>query len=280
LVAAAIIGVDSDFVETLGFRLLAGRSFLPEHGSQRTSAVVVSELAVKELGIASPEAAIGMDVTDLFGDPHKIIGVVNDHHQRSARHQVDPTIFYIHPLWPKNFYAVKLGTASGSLSDVIANVEKVWLASFPKEPFEYSFLNERIDSIYKADKQFGTVIAIFASLSILVASLGLFSLSAFAAVRRTKEIGIRKVMGASIGNLLILLSSEFVRLVLIASCLALPVAYFFMSEWLSAYVYRTSLDLLVFALPVLLLLLITLITVVGKALQAAKANPINSLRYE
>ncbi|WPP51352.1 FtsX-like permease family protein [Catalinimonas niigatensis] len=269
-----IIRMDEDFIPTMGMELIAGRNFDPmAHPSQ----VILNEEAVRLLGFASAEAALGEQITYYWQDkPSTVIGVIRNFHQQSPKEAHIPMIFpfIVH----ESYYTIRLNTEQ--IRESVDLLQTSWESSFPNSAFDYFFLNETYDLQYRSDTQFGQVVGIFSTLAIFIACMGLFGLSSFTIVQRTKEIGIRKVLGASISQIVRLLSRDFIRLVFVASIVAIPVAYFAMKEWLNGYATRISLSWWIFAFPLCTILLIALLTVSFQTIRAAIANPAKSLRYE
>lgn len=268
-----IISIDADFIPTMNMQLIKGRNF--EGGMPNQHQVIVNEEAARLLGFANAEEAVASQITG-GGEPATIIGVIKNYHQRSPKEKHLPMIF---PYSASGSYlTLRLNTQQ--IRETIVSIEATWQNVFPNSVFHYFFLDEKYDQQYRADTQFGQVVAIFSTLAIFIACLGLFGLSSFTILQRTKEIGIRKVLGASVGQIVQLLSQDFIRLVLLASVVALPIAYFAMKEWLAGYATRISLSWWLFAIPLVVVLLIALLTVSFQTLKAAMANPAKSLRYE
>jgi putative ABC transport system permease protein len=272
------LGVDDDFIGAYGLKMLAGRGFskaLP--GDRRT--VVLNESAVKSLGIASPEAAIG----ELIGggqtgmDSMSVIGVIADYHNEGLQKTIQPLVLLPHRD-RRAFYSIKLQSSDPAVD--IAAIKKIWDRFFPADPYSYFFLDEFFDRQYAENQRFGEVFGLFASLTILIACFGLLGLSAYSVIQRTKEIGIRKVLGASTQNLLFILSRDFLILVSIAFVIAIPLTWLAMDNWLQGFAYRTRMSWWVFAAAGILAILIALMIVGFQALKASIANPIKSLRSE
>ena len=270
-----IIRADADFVSTLDMQLLAGRNFEP--GSANFDQVILNEEAVRKLGFASPAEAIGQQITYYYNEkPSTVVGVIRNFHQRSPKEAHIPMIL---PYTASgSYFTLRLSTAQ--LRETVAGVEALWQARYPNSAFDYFFLDEVYDQQYRADTRFGQVVAIFSGLAIFIACLGLFGLSSFTVRQRTQEIGVRKVLGATAGQIVRLLSQRYVRLAVTSCLIALPVAYGLMQSWLSGYASRISLSGWLFAVPVAAVLLITLVTISFQTVRAALANPVDSLRYE
>jgi putative ABC transport system permease protein len=273
------MGADFDFLDLYDIKLIAGRKLSAADYNadyNKLHHILINESAVKLLGFKSPEDALGKSVMD-GGKAWDVIGVINDYHQKSLRYPMEPLL-----LMP--FYStyspisVKLKTAN--LKAGISAIREKFLQFFPGNLFDYYFLDEQFNQQYKNDQLFGKAFGIFAGFAIFIACLGLLGLSLFATAQRTKEIGVRKVLGASSTNIVLLLSKDFIRLVLIAFVIASPVAYFIMHQWLEDFAYRINIEWWVFAMAGLLAVLIALSTISIQALRAAMANPVKSLRTE
>lgn len=264
-------GIDANFISTLDMKLLAGRNF--SEGKENQNQVIINEAAAQALGFNSAEEAIGQNIT--FGES-SIIGVLENYHQRSPKEVHIPMI-----LWYKaigNFIAVRFNYESPA--EAVKTIKAVFTKAFPDQAFDYFFLDENYKQQYNADVQVSQVSLLFASLAIIIACLGLFGLSSFSITQRTKEIGIRKVLGASVSHLLGILSRDFIKLIVISCMVALPFAYLVLKEWLSNYAIAIDLSWWIFALPVLIVLVIALITVSAQTVKAALANPVDSLKSE
>lgn len=272
---ARTLGVDTKFIDNYDLKIIAGRKFREDFGTERTN-VILNETATKVLGFASPEAALGQQVTYSDGDL-TVVGVLQDYHQESLRYDYDPIIFYVNTgSWA--FYSLKVKT--GDMQKTLANVEKTYKSYFPGSPFQAIFLDEFYDAQYRADQQFNTILWSFMVLAIVVACLGLLGLSAFTLAKKSKEISIRKVLGASAGQIVSLVTKEYFGLILIAGVLALPLAYYLMNTWLQSYVFRIELGWWFFVLPIIGIVIIAAITISWQSLRAAGANPADALKSE
>lgn len=264
---------DYDFIKTLRMELAEGREFSNEFSTDST-AVVLNEAAVKILGMTNP---VGQFVYRFSEDkPLKIIGVVKDFNFQSLHEEIRPLI--ILPQGRGSVVAVRI--RPGNITATIKSVEDVWNGFQNGQPFVYAFLDEEFDALYRAEQRVSQIVGIFAGLAIFVACLGLLGLAAYMAEQRTKEIGIRKVLGASVGGIVVLLSKEFLKWVLIANVIAWPIAYYFMRSWLENFAYRIDLTVGVFLLAGVVALVIAMITVSLQAAKAATANPVDALKYE
>lgn len=269
--------VDESFVPTLGMRMAAGRNF--EGGVRNEDQVIVNEETVKRLGYARAEDAISTKITFRTRGEAKfstIIGVIQNFYQRSPKEKHIPMLFQYRET--ADFFSMRLNTTD--MRQTVASVKETWDKVFPDTPFHYFFLDERFAQQYRADQQFGQIITSFSVLAVFIACLGLFGLSSYTILQRTKEIGIRKVLGASVAQIVRLLSKDFARIVMLAALLALPVAYYAMQLWLSNYAVRISLNIWVFVIPVVSILLIAFVTVSFQTIKTALSNPTDSLKNE
>jgi putative ABC transport system permease protein len=274
--------VDADYIQTLGLRLIAGRDF-SKNIPDDVSAYVINETAVVELGLGTPQQAIGKTLswpTWRKADSLKtgpVIGVVRDFHYKSLHERVEPAVLHIYPAAYSRI-AVKL--KAGSIENSIAQIKTVWNRFSPDYPMEYTFLDESFGKMYQAEDKLKTILSLFTGVTIFVACLGLFGLAAFAAERRKKEIGIRKVLGATVRGVVIMLSKDFILLVLISLILASPVAWYFMNQWLENFSYRIHIGWWIFALAGMVAVLLAFITVSLQAVKAGRTNPVKNLRAE
>ena len=272
-------GADYDFLDVFKMKLVAGRNFSRDYPKDRDTSVIITEMAARLLGFKKPEGAIGKTLLiPQFGDFKPIIvGVVNDYHQVSFKKPLDPSLFICAPYWGE-FYSMRINT--NHLSQTVQHVQKSWAKAFPGNPFEYFFLDDYFNKQYVNEQQFEKLFTTFAVLAIIISCLGLFGLSSYTATQRIKEIGIRKVLGASVMNITSMLSKDFLKLVIIAVLIASPVAWLVMNKWLESFAYRISVSVWIFAVAGLIALFIALITVSFQAIKAAVANPVESLRTE
>jgi putative ABC transport system permease protein len=271
---------DHDFLKTFGFNLIAGRDFSRARQTDADEAVIINETAVQRLGWTSPEEALGKRLNENV----TIIGVVKDFHIFSLHQQIAPAAIRLVPAdrlpewWNNYFVALKIQTEH--VSQTIDELKRTWEAFFPSRPFVYSFLDDQFARFYQAEQIAGKMVRLFSILAIVIACLGLFGLAAYSTERRTKEIGIRKVLGSSVANIVTLLSKEFVKLVLLANLIAWPMAYFALNQFLQVYAYRTSINLFTFIMVGAATFIIALLTVSTQAIKAAVNNPVKALRYE
>lgn len=273
--------VDHHFLKTYGVGLAAGRDFDETITTDATAAFMVNEAFVRLAAWKSPAEALGRDITmNHAGQKYegKIVGVVKDFQLVSFREAVWPLVINIMPMNKLNFISFRL--APQNVNATLEHIRNVWSKFSPNYPLDYYFLDDDFARLHEADQQLGQVFQTFAWLAIGIACLGLFGLAAFTAERRIKEIGVRKVLGATVTNVVTLLSKDFVKLVLLANLIAWPLAWYAMNKWLQSFAFRVELQWWVFALAGGLALLIALMTVSTQAIKAAVANPAKALRYE
>jgi predicted permease len=265
--------IDYNYFKTFGMEIIEGRPYSKEYSTDPTEALIVNEEAVKVMGLESP---LGKRLG--IGDNQaKIIGVVKNYHFRSLKQEIEPLILILNP---RQCWALFARISSKDVPHAIGHMEKVWGQFAPAYPFNYRFMDEAIDNLYRSEQQIGTIFRYFAILAILISCLGLFGLASYMAEQRTKEIGIRKVLGATVSNILLLLSKEFAKWVLIANVISWPIAYYAMNRWLQGYAYRIGIEVWSFVLAAALALAIALFTVSYQAVRAATAHPADALRYE
>jgi len=271
-----IFEVDYDFIPHFGLEMAAGRPYRRDFPTDLQEALVINESAARTLGYASANDAIGRQFLQ-WGREGQIIGVVRDFNYVSLHRPIEPLTLSLNP-GQARFFALRLNTEN--FTDTMAEIERIWRRLAPHRPFLYSFLDEAFDRQYRSEVQFGRLFRVFAGLAVIIACLGLFGLVSYSTSQRTKEIGVRKVMGASITNIFILLSKDFVRLVLIAFVIACPVIYLVMNQWLDGFAYQTHVGAGIYISVGGLVLLISLFTVSYQAIKSASANPVDTLRYE
>jgi len=273
-----IIGIDYDYVDVFNLQLLHGRNFSKEFPSDK-EALILNETAVQWMGFESSESAVGQQVS-YWGQIYNIVGVLKDFHQQSLKEEFEPHIFRLMPFGrgQRGLFAFKLNSAN--FKQAVDDVKERYTAAFPGNPFDYFFIDEYFNQQYKSDQLYGKVFAIFSLLAIFLTSLGILALSYFVAIQRTKEIGIRKVMGASVFNILTLLSKDFLILIVISFVLAAPVAWYGIQEWLNFYANRMEIEAWIFLLPIFIVALLTILTVGVNSIKTAMSDPVKSLRYE
>ena len=267
---------DEKYVEALNLKIVEGRNFSPADHATDVTAFLVNQSAVKALGW---QTALGKKFKRAsgMGMAGPIIGVISDFHIGSLKQEIEPLVLpYLRR--PPMYLAIRLHP--GNVAEAISAVEETWKKLAPNQPFSYTFLDQDYARLYKHEQQMSHVFQIFSGLAILIACLGLFGLAAFTTQQRTKEIGIRKILGASVSGIVCLLSKDFLKLVLVANIIAWPIAYYAMNQWLQSFAYRIDLGISTFILSGLIALFIALLTVSYQAIKAARANPVEALRYE
>ncbi|GAB3903429.1 ABC transporter permease [Larkinella knui] len=274
--------VDFDFMKTYDLKLVAGRSF-DRNRPADSLGLVLNESAVKQFGFQSSEQAIGEKILleTTHDRPNEIIGVVRDYHQQSLQKQFTPLILFMDPRYrwlPTDYYSLKIST--DQVDGLVDKVQAVWGKFFPESSMDYFFLDDFFNRQYRQDRQFGRTFLLFSSLAILIACMGLFGMTSYSTARRTKEIGVRKVLGASVASVLRLLAWDSVRLLLLAGSLAVPVSWYLMRQWLSVYAFRINLNPVHWLVPLLVLVFIALATISYLTVKAALANPTKSLQNE
>jgi putative ABC transport system permease protein len=270
-----VIGVDYDFMKAYDMKLIAGRVFSKDYGTD-DQAVIFNRKGLEQLGFTKPAEALGKKI-DFWGKQYTIAGVTENFHQQSLREAYEPLIFRLIPD-VRGYISIKTNTVQAG--QTIGYVKSEWNKFFPGNTFEYFFLDDHFNDQYKADQRFGQVFGLFTALAILVACMGLFGLASFTTLQRTKEIGIRKVLGASVGGILKLLYREFAMLLLVAFVVAAPIAWFTTYNWQKSYAFRNNIHWTYFAVPFIVIIAIALITVSFQSIKAAIANPVKSLRTE
>jgi putative ABC transport system permease protein len=270
--------VDYDYLRVMNMKLIAGRQFDPAITSDSTSSVIVNEAVVKLMGV-TPQEALGKE---LLRPKRKvtltIIGVTKNFNFEDLTREVRPQIFSISPAFIPSRFFVRL--KPGNPGPALAKLENLWKDLAPGVPFQYSFLDDKFDQFYKAETRWSSIVGWAGGISIFLACLGLFGLAALAAVNRTKEIGIRKVMGATALSIVGLLSRDFIKLVIIALVIASPIAWYFTYGWLQDYAYRIHINIWVFVGTGIVAIGIALLTIGFQGIKAALVNPVNSLRNE
>jgi len=277
LTACSVISVDENFLKTMQIGLVEGRNFSKDFPTDVDEAFIVNEAAVKEFRWKTPKEAIGKKVDWAFDKSGKIIGVVKNFNYESMREDIKPLLIHVFPQW---FGTITLRLKTDNLPSTISNLESTWKSVAGDTPFKYAFLEDDFDSLYKSEQNMRSVLGAFTFISILVACLGLFGLAAFTIKQRFREIGIRKVLGSSVPNIVQLLSKDFLKLVFISILIASPIAWYAMNKWLQDFAYKVDISWWIFLLAGFMAVLIAFATVSFQAIKAAIANPIKSLRTE
>ncbi|WP_317169273.1 FtsX-like permease family protein [Mucilaginibacter humi] len=266
---------DHDYVPTYKLQLVAGKNLQP---SGWTKEFLVNEAFVKSLGLKRPEDILNKEVSIMDGlIKCPVVGVLKDFNDRSLRNNLAPLLIATNSTMYRQA-SIKLSTTN--MAATMLSVKKLWEQTFPCLVYDYQFLDEKIASFYKQENQLAQLYKIFATIAIFLSCLGLYGLASFMAVQRVKEVGIRKVLGASVANIVYLFSKEFMALIAIAFAIAAPIAWYYMHQWLQAYVYRINISLWLFAAGGMASIIIALATISFKAIKAAIANPVKSLRSE
>ncbi|WP_027076938.1 ABC transporter permease [Maribacter antarcticus] len=270
--------VDYDYVTTMGFELVAGRDFDKNFGNDSTS-IIINETAVRVMKM-SPQEALGKRYTSGISSENPtyftIIGVMKNFHIASLKEDIDAVSLHL----GDGAYAMAVKIEAGDFPNAITQIEGIWNSIVPGEPFDYYFMEDAFDNTYQSERRLGNIFIIFTVLSLLIACLGLFGLAAFNAEKRTKEIGVRKVLGASVGQISMKLTLDFLKLVGIAILISLPLGWFAMDKWLEDFSYRINIPWWIFVLAAFLAVLISVVTVSYQSIKAAIANPVKSLRTE
>lgn len=265
--------VDFDYVETMKIDMIEGRTFSKEFSTDTSSAFLVNEEVVKLMGT---ESAVNKRF-EFLGQDGKIVGVMKNFHFQSVSEKIEPLALYVQPR-QVNYAVIRL--QAGEIQPGLDYVKNVWLAVNPNYPFDYKFVEDELNNVYKGWSRLSSLLKYFTIVAIFIACLGLFGLASFTAEQRTKEMGVRKVLGASIAGLVILMSREFAKWVLIANIIAWPVAYFTMNNWLQSFAYRIDLSIWIFLSTAVLAFVIAILTVSYQSIKVSLANPVKSLRYE
>ena len=275
--------VDHDYFKTLNMKIVEGRDFSKEIQSDLQQGFILNEEAVRQGNIENP---VGKHIT-VNGENGMIIGLVKNAQLNSLKFTIQPEVFHLSRTFREQFQTLFIKIASGendhqfnNMAASLAHIEKVWKKFLPNAPFEYRFLDETLENQYRTEIRISRILNYFTFLAVFLSCLGLLGLTSFMAEQRTKEIGVRKVLGASITGIVILLSKEFTKWVLIANVIAWPLAYYLMNKWLQEFANRINIGIGIFILSAIIALVIALLTVSFLTIKAALANPIKSLRYE
>lgn len=274
--------VDANYLKTLNMKTVAGRLFSEEFPGDTNFRVILNECAVKEIGFKSPQEAVNKKVYfDYQGTQYgwEIIGVVKDFHFEDLHLPITPYSYQLNTA-NNQFNYVLVHAKPGDLSSLLASMEKIWHKLNPNEPFEYSFLDDDFQKNYQAENRLSSIVSYFTLVAILICCLGLFGLATFSAEQRIKEIGVRKVLGASVAGIVTLLSKDFLKLVLVAIVIASPLAWYVMHKWLQDFAYRIDIEWWIFLLAGIIATAIAFVTISYQAIKTANSNPVKSLRTE
>ena len=276
---SVVFTVDPEYFDVYGLQIIDGRNFSRDLKTDQLRTCIINEAAVKEFELEKPVGTIfhkdRIEGTSFPSKDIEVIGVVKDFHFESLHDEIGPLVFGWNPSWLWN---TSIRISPYNFQKTIEYIKKVWREFSPESQFGYTFLDEQFNSQYKSEDQLGKIFGYFAVFGILIASLGLFGLASFTVERRTREIGVRKVLGASISSIFVLISKEFTKLILIANIIAWPVAFYVMNRWLQSFAYRTGIDWQVFIFSSFFALAIALFTVSYQAIKAALNNPVDSLK--
>jgi putative ABC transport system permease protein len=273
----AMVCVDYAFIDTYRMEMAAGRNFSRDHLTDAKEGFILNETAVRKLGW-TPESAIGQPFAYGYNNRKgAVVGVVKDFNFESLHQEIAPLVFFIQP---SDYRLISIRIRPGAIPATLDFLKERWAQWRPEFPFQYFFVDERFGQLYEAERKLGQIFSGFSLLAVFVACLGLFGLASFSAEKRTKEIGIRKVMGATVPGLALMMSQDFTKWVLAANVIAWPVSYYAMRQWLQGFAYRVSPDLGQFLLAGLAAFLIALATVSFQAVKAAVGNPVEALRFE
>jgi putative ABC transport system permease protein len=268
--------VDFDFINHYNLKVIAGRSFSKDFPTDSTDAMMINESAAASLGYDIPGEAVGRSFNQ-WGRKGKVIGVLKDFNYKSLQQKIEPLVMRIEK---RNFDLISIKVEANNLPATIKSISGHWNQVIPNKPFDFYFLDEFFNNQYQSESNFGRLFFYFAVLAIFISCLGLLGLSSYSTIQRKKEIGVRKIMGASIADIVKMLSSDFIKLVCIAFALGSPIAWFGMSKWLDDFAYRTDLSVWIFALSGIIAITIAFFTISFQAIKAGVANPIKSIRTE
>lgn len=273
-----VTAIDENYIDFFGMNLLAGENYSTNRYEGQRDDLIINETMMHKLGYSDPQKVLykryDLGMNNITGD---IMGVVSDFHNESFRDDITPIAFINHKSLRRQ---ASLKINSNNIPNTIAEIKNVWEQFSPSYPMDLSFLDESINRLYEKEQQQANLIILFSIIAIVISCMGLFGLSAFTAQQRTKEIGIRKVIGATVSNIIMLLSKEFMILTITANIIALPIAYYFMEQWLNNFAYRVDLSAWLFVISAVIAVSIAFITVSYQAAKAALADPVKSLRYE
>lgn len=276
-ISMILFSSDHDYVQTYRMEILAGRAFSRDFSSDTEGTIILNESAVRRIGW-TPEEAIGKKLVGGYSEGEaQIIGVVKNFNYKSLRREVEPMALFLLPSYIRK---ISVRIMPGNIGKTLNFIKRTWQNTFPGERFEYSFMDERINQLYVREKKMQDLFVIFAALSILVACLGLLGLVSFTTELKTKEIGLRKVLGASTGQVIVLLSKEFIQWIVFANIVAWPLAWFLMNKWLQNFAYRTHIGWIVYVLAGFVAMAIAVFTFIFQTIKSANAKPVDSLRYE
>jgi putative ABC transport system permease protein len=274
--------VDDDFIDLYDLKIIEGRKFSTEFPQDPKSSIIINEATAEKLGWTdnpiNQEIEVGSAVT-MTRDKHRVVGVVRDYHFQSLHEEITPLVLFNKSLMG-NFTMISVKVRPESIQETIGFLKSKWQEFDPHFPFEYAFVDDQFDELYRTEERMTKLFGYFTVLAIIIGCLGLFGLTSFIAEQRTKEIGIRKILGASSQGIVMMLVREFTKWILAAVVIAWPISYFIMNSWLQNFAYRSALGFEVFLISAVLALLVAVLTVSFQAVRAAVANPADSLRTE
>ncbi|HEY0742422.1 MAG TPA: ABC transporter permease [Chryseosolibacter sp.] len=277
-VSVEYMAIDDQYVKTMGLEILAGNDFSQDRKAQLQDGLILNETAVSMFGWSSPEEAIGKKITSPSGYPAgEVIGVVKDYHQFGLQQKIGPMAMDFNP---GNSFMYAIRYKAADTQELIAAVNSLWQKTFPGYDFNYFFMDQDFERQYQGEQRLATVFGLFSLITILIAVIGLLGLVSFMVAARTKEIGVRKVLGADVLSITTLLSKEFVILVVIANAIAFPLAWYFANEWLTSFANRAPLNPILFVVTIAIALAVTIVTISFQTVKAAMTDPVKSLRYE
>jgi putative ABC transport system permease protein len=268
------VGIDQDYVTAFGLKLIAGRGFDREHPDESKNMIINRSMA-EALDWKDPHEAIGQKVVQ--GDTFEIVGVLENYHQMSLKESITPLVYRFTPGFSQ-FFAFKV--ESDNYQEILAGIEGPWKELYPGNPIDYFLLDQFFNRQYEGEQRFGRIFGLFTLLAIFIACMGLFGLASFMTMQRTKEIGIRKVLGSTTPNIVLLLSRGFIQLVLVANLIAWPIAYYLMTRWLEGFPYHIAVPPLLFLMAGCGVVLIAFLSVGFQTMKAALVNPAQTLKYE
>lgn len=272
----ANMSVDYDFFKTYGIEIVAGRAFSREYGTDRDEGFIINESAVAQFNFGTPEAALGKKM-NREGKEGKVVGVIRDFNFTSLTEPVSSMVLEISP---NGYNTLSIKFENANVTSTLETIEKEWNKMFPEKSFQYTFLDEQLNNQYRSFQNFATIIQVFTGIAILISCLGVYGLILFVVQRKVKEIGVRKVLGASVAGILQLIYKDFVWLIVAGFVIAVPVSYYFINQWLENFTYHTSIDVMTYVISLLAVMMVVVITIGIQAVKASLANPVNSLRSE
>jgi putative ABC transport system permease protein len=267
-----VMWIDDGYQETFGLRLVAGRNF---NEKEMGPTCLINEKAALALGYQNPPDALNTSLLTADQKKYTIIGILKDYHHESVHKPVDPVLFFHRHPFEYGYISFKVQSRQ---PEYLETMQRLWNVHYPNDPFLYYFLDNYYEEQYRSDEMFSSLLNLFSVISLTVASLGLFGMASLAMVKRTKEIAVRKVLGATVSNILVMLSGKYVKLILIGCMLAFPFAYYLTSKWLDGFANRINISWWMILLPGIIVLLTTLLTVASQSIRAALSNPAKSLR--